>query len=104
MAGTSWHPSPPPARGQAARPAHRGPGRIAAMPTRTRFPSALGAVAIALIAVGADAPTQTINAKGLSFKAPSAWKSSPPSSAMRAAELKADPVQGDDDPAELVVF
>jgi hypothetical protein len=56
------------------------------------------------IGLGAMAPTQTIDAGGLTFEAPSAWKSSPPTSTMRRAELKATPVEGDKEPAELVVF
>jgi hypothetical protein len=69
-----------------------------------------GAVAIVLgvaglaIGLGADAPPQTIDAGGLTFQAPAAWKSNPPSSSMRRAELKVAPIGGDKEPAELVVF
>jgi len=64
----------------------------------------LGALAITLLVAGADDPKQTIDAKGLTFQAPASWKSSPPSTQMRRAELKAEPIEGDEYPAELVVF
>jgi hypothetical protein len=65
----------------------------------------LGAIAIVLggLGLGADAPTQTIDAGGLTFQAPTSWKSSPPSSRMRRAELRVPPAEGDKEPAELVV-
>jgi hypothetical protein len=63
----------------------------------------LGTIGLAL-GLGADAPPQTIDAGGLTFQAPAAWKSNPPSSPMRRAELKVPPVEGDKEPAELVVF
>lgn len=53
---------------------------------------------------GADAPTRTIDAGGLTFEVPAAWKSNPPSSGMRRAELRIAPAEGDKEPAELVVF
>jgi hypothetical protein len=68
----------------------------------------LGTVALVLLqlglVLGADAPTQTIDAGGLTFEVPAAWKSSPPTSSMRRAELKVSPVEGDHEPAELLVF
>ncbi len=73
------------------------------MSTRT-WNFGLGAVAATLLAIGADAPPQTIDAGGMTFQAPSSWKSSKPSSTMRRAQLKVDPVEGDPEPAELVVF
>jgi hypothetical protein len=65
-----------------------------------------GAVAIVLggLGLGADAPKQTIDAGGLTFQAPATWRSSPPSSSMRRAQLKVPEVEGDKEPAELVVF
>jgi len=51
-----------------------------------------------------DAKTQTIDAGGLTFEVPGSWKSSRPTSQMRKAQLKVDPVKGDEDPAELIVF
>lgn len=62
-----------------------------------------GLLALGLLAVGADGPRQTIEARGLRFQAPASWKSSPPSSQMRLAQLKVDPIEGDDYPAEMVV-
>ena len=40
----------------------------------------------------------------MKFEAPAAWKSSPPTNPMRRAQLKVEPIEGDDYPAELVVF
>jgi hypothetical protein len=60
--------------------------------------------AVALLLVGADDPKHVIDAGGLKFEAPKSWKSTPPTSQMRKAELKVDPIEGDDYPAELVVF
>ena len=62
-----------------------------------------GTIALILLGLGADAPTQTIKARGLTFRAPAAWKSSMPSSPFRIAQLKVEPAEGDADPAELVV-
>jgi hypothetical protein len=64
----------------------------------------LGAIAVVLLGLGADAPKQTIDARGLTFEVPASWKSSKPSSNMRRAEIKIDPAKGDENPAELVVF
>jgi hypothetical protein len=64
----------------------------------------MGLAAIAVLSLGADEPKQTIDARGLTFEAPKAWKSSPPTSQMRRAQLKVDPIEGDDYPAELIVF
>ena len=63
-----------------------------------------GLAAVALLLVGADDPKQVIEAGGLKFETPKSWKSSPPTSPMRKAELKIDPIEGDDYPAQLVVF
>src|SRR5262249_18711785 len=62
-----------------------------------------GLLALVLLVVGADGPKQTIEVRGLRFQAPASWKSSPPSSSMRLAQLKVDPIEGDDYPGELVV-
>jgi hypothetical protein len=64
----------------------------------------LGVLALVLFNMGADDPKQTIDAGGLTFRAPASWNSSRPSSQMRRAELKVAPIEGDDYPAELVVF
>jgi hypothetical protein len=71
---------------------------------RTIRQVALGTVALALVAIGADTPTQTIDAKDVSFKAPATWKSVKPSNMMRLAQLQIKPVEGDEDQAELLVF
>jgi hypothetical protein len=64
-----------------------------------------GLAAVALILVGADDPKQTVDAGGLKFEAPKSWKlSPPPGGGMRRAQLKVEPIEGDDYPAELVVF
>ncbi len=69
-----------------------------------RWVSALaGAAALALV-LGADEPTKTVDAGGLSFKAPETWKSVPTNSPMRRAQLKVEPAPGDDYPALLVVY
>jgi hypothetical protein len=47
---------------------------------------------------------QTIDAKGMKFETPKSWKSNPPRSQMRRAQLTVDPIEGDDYPAELIVF
>jgi hypothetical protein len=63
-----------------------------------------GALATAVFLMGADdEPKQTIDAKGITFDAPKSWKSSPPTKQSRRAELKAEPIEGDDYPAELIV-
>jgi hypothetical protein len=64
----------------------------------------LGTIALGVILLAADAPPQTIDAGGLTFKAPAAWKSTPPKSSMRRAQLSVPAVEGDEEPAELVVF
>jgi hypothetical protein len=64
----------------------------------------LAVLALVLVVAGADSPKQTIDAQGLKFQAPAAWKSSPPASTMRRAQLSVAPIEGDNYPAELVVF
>src|SRR5687768_248722 len=73
------------------------------MSTRIRS-TGWGAIAVILVAIGADAPPQTIDAGGLTFQAPASWKSSKPRSTMRRAQLTVDPAKGDAEPAELVVY
>jgi len=63
-----------------------------------------GVLATAFFLLGADEPKQKIDAKGLTFEAPKSWKSSPPTTSMRRAQLKVEPIAGDDYPAELIVF
>jgi hypothetical protein len=64
----------------------------------------LAGLAALALALGADEPKKTIEAGGLSFKAPESWKKVPPTSSMRKAQLKVDPVEGEDFPAELIVY
>ena len=71
---------------------------------RRKAPPVGGLLTLVLLAAGADGPKQTIEARGLSFQAPASWKSSPPTTQMRLAQLKVDPIEGDNYPAELVVF
>jgi hypothetical protein len=63
-----------------------------------------GALAFAFLAAAAEDSKQKIDAGGVSFLAPASWKSTPPASQMRRAELKVEPIEGDDYPAELVVY
>src|SRR3954447_13552055 len=64
----------------------------------------LSTLAFTLLCLGADAPTRTIEAEGLTFRAPEAWKSSKPTSTMRKAQLSVEPARGDKDKAELAVY
>src|SRR5277367_4273713 len=59
---------------------------------------------IGLLLLGADTPKQTVDAQGVKFQAPQAWKSVPSTSQMRRAILKIEPVEGDDFQGELVVY
>ena len=63
-----------------------------------------GALAAVICLMAADEPKQTIDAKGITFDVPKSWKSSTPTSSARRAELKVEPIEGDDYPAELIVF
>jgi hypothetical protein len=74
--------------------------------TQRRITSSVLVVGLvgAALALGADEPTKTIEASGLSFKAPESWKSIPTRSQMRKAQLQVEPVQGDDFPALLIVY
>jgi hypothetical protein len=87
---------------------------VRTIPARTRRAGeALGPVAALLLclgpvapAVAADDKTQEVDAGGLTFQAPGAWKSSPPQSEMRRAQLKIQPAKDDDakEGAEVIVF
>jgi hypothetical protein len=72
----------------------------------TRRPAvrALAILAAAVLLLGADDAKQVIDAKGLTFEAPKSWKSIPPTTQMRRAQLQVDPIEGDDYPAEMVVI
>lgn len=74
-------------------------------PSRPSRRVALGAIALSLLAVGADEPKQSVDAGGMTMQVPKAWKASKPkSSQMRRAQLAIEPSKGDKDPAELVVY
>lgn len=64
----------------------------------------LAGIAVVLMAAGADEPTKTVDARGLTFKAPESWKSIPSRSTMRVAQLQVEPIKGDEFPALLVVY
>ncbi len=65
---------------------------------------ATASLTLGLFAIAADDAKQTIDAKGIKFQAPPSWKSDPPKTQMRRAQLKVAPLEGDDYPAELIVF
>ncbi|AGA30413.1 hypothetical protein [Singulisphaera acidiphila] len=65
---------------------------------------ALGSIAVVLTSLGADTPTQVIDAGGLTFEAPGSWKASKPANQMRRAQMSVAPVEGDKEPAQLVLF
>lgn len=48
--------------------------------------------------------TQRIDIEGIIFEAPASWKSIRSASSMRKAELRVSPVEGDSDPAELILY
>ncbi|MGO9462756.1 MAG: hypothetical protein ACLQVF_01145 [Isosphaeraceae bacterium] len=73
-------------------------------PPRRHTAFAMASLALGLLVMGADESRQTIDAKGMKFQAPKSWKSDPPRTQMRRAQLKVDPIAGDDYPAELIVF
>jgi hypothetical protein len=66
--------------------------------------TALTALAVLGLCLGADEPKKSVDAGGLTFQAPGAWKSIPTRSMMRKAQLQAEPISGDDYPALLVVY
>ena len=79
--------------------------------TTTRFPRRTGlalapvaALFLATAAAAADDKTQEVDAGGVKFQAPTAWKKTAPQSAMRRAQLKIEPAKGDEEGAELIVF
>jgi hypothetical protein len=65
---------------------------------------ALGASWLAAGSAAAQDGTKTIQAEGMSFKAPESWKSIPVQSPVRKAQLQIEPVKGEDFPATLVVY
>jgi hypothetical protein len=77
--------------------------RLKVMMTRT-LAGVVTLCAVAAVAMAADDAKKKIDAGGLTFEVPAAWKTTPTSSSMRRAQLKVEPLAGDDYPAELVVF
>ncbi len=65
---------------------------------------AMASLTLGLLAIAAEDSRQTIDAKGMKFEAPKSWKTEEPKSQMRRAQLKVDPLDGDEYPAELIVF
>ncbi len=61
------------------------------------------AAALVVVGVGADGPTESITVEGLTFDAPSAWKTAKPRSAMIQKQLTIAPTEGDKTPAELTI-
>lgn len=70
------------------------------------FAVAMATLAASVSNLSADDKTERkkIDAGGLSFEVPKTWKNEQPSSRMRRAQLKVEPVKGDKEAAELVVF
>ncbi len=65
----------------------------------------LGMAAMTLLLAGADKPKQTIDTGGLKFDVPKSWTSSPPpGGGMRVAQLKVEPIEGEDYAAEMLVY
>ncbi len=60
--------------------------------------------ATGLAFAAADAKTQTVDGRGISFEVPAAWKQEAPQSEMRRAQLKVEPAKGDEHGAELILF
>ncbi|MDR3618886.1 MAG: hypothetical protein P4L85_06000 [Paludisphaera borealis] len=69
-----------------------------------RFFGVAASLVVAAGLVGADDPKKTVEAGGVTFKAPESWKSVPTKSQMRKAQLRVEPIKGDDFPADLVVY
>jgi len=65
---------------------------------------AMASLTLGFLAIAADDATQTVDCRGMKFQSPKSWKSSQPKSQMRRAQLTVDPIEGDDYPAELIVF
>jgi hypothetical protein len=59
---------------------------------------------VAALLIGADEGSKPFDAGGLTFNVPAAWKSTTPSSSMQKARFKVEPIKGDNDGAELIIF
>src|SRR5262249_51198854 len=51
-----------------------------------------------------DEKTQAIDTAGIQFEIPDSWKSQPPTSQMRKAQIRIPAAEGDQEGAELVLF
>ena len=72
--------------------------------TTLRLAALLAAFALPIPSRADDPKTQEIDAGGLKFTTPAAWKAKAPESEMRRAQLTIEPAGGDKAGAELVVF
>lgn len=55
--------------------------------------------------LGADEPeTKTVSTTGIQFQVPKTWKATRPASSMRKSQLEVAPVEGDKQPAEMVLY
>ncbi|WP_145267605.1 hypothetical protein [Tautonia plasticadhaerens] len=70
--------------------------------------AALGLILAVTPALDAQEPkrqeTQAVKAGDLTFEVPASWKVNRPSSQMRLTEIEVPPAEGDEKPAELVLF
>jgi hypothetical protein len=76
---------------------------IHATTARRLAAASFGFFVVTSLAIAADDAKRVIDAKGVTFEVPSSWKSTPPSTSMRRAQLSVAPIEGDDYPAELVL-
>ncbi len=62
-------------------------------------------VTVLPFALGADEPaSKTVSTSGIAFQVPESWKATQPTSSMRKSQLQVGPVEGDKDPAEMVLY
>ncbi|WP_435016884.1 hypothetical protein TA3x_004465 [Tundrisphaera sp. TA3] len=77
------------------------------MSFRKMIPMVAGVGMVVLAGLGvalADEPMQSLRAGSLALKAPAAWKSEKPKSAMRQLQVKVPAAPGDSEPGEMTVF
>jgi hypothetical protein len=74
------------------------------MTSRLARLAAPAVAAATVLFVAADDASKTMKAGELSFAVPASWKAETPKSAMRKAQVKVAPAEGDADPAEMIVF
>lgn len=68
-----------------------------------RFAGPVSVLVVLGLTIAANAPTQTVTVRDLTFDAPAAWKSVKPRSQMIQTQLTIAPAAGDEEPAELTV-